>query len=59
MINESKTPDPIKLLDTYVYIIQGAANEALAMQNVQTDWTDIQQVLIEYFADKKDLSTLS
>lgn len=38
--------------------IHGAASEALVMRNVGIDWDDIRTVLIDFFADRRDLSTL-
>lgn len=38
--------------------VQGKANEALVSRNVPNTWAEIKAVLIDYFADKRDLSTL-
>lgn len=97
VINESKIPDPIKLIPDYdgdtktlhhwlqtvenvlqlylevqagnvviynVWIgvirskIRGKANEALVSRNVGIVWADIRTTLIDYFGDRRDLSTL-
>lgn len=38
--------------------IHGTANEALVMRNVGNNWADIRTVLVDFFADRRDLSTL-
>lgn len=39
--------------------IIGRANEALIARVVGTDWNAMRQTLVEYFGDRRDLSTLS
>lgn len=38
--------------------IIGKANEALVLRNVALNWADIRATLIDYFGDRRDLSTL-
>jgi hypothetical protein len=60
--------EPVRLQDPIIYNIWvmairqkiiGKANEALVSRNIATDWGRIREVLIEYFGDRRDLSTLS